>query len=107
MRRGHKGLLLTGWAVPRYKPIIECKVMDYARVKLLYLIDLLERLDYSTNEIDETVLVFREESIAGLNYHTLLLEKELGIEREEPTQRVKRVRKVKKEKRLQRGGLFG
>jgi hypothetical protein len=103
------------WGNPRYKPIADCKVKELARIKLLYLIDLLEQRGDSPDEMEQTVGFLREEAIGGLSYHTLLLEEELGIERvnriqnykgPREDQRVKRTKRAKK-KKPKRGGLFG
>ena len=108
MRPGLKGINLTGWAVPRYKIITRCRVEEHARKMLLYLLDLLEKTNLSPEAIEWRMYQLREDSIAGLNYHTEILEDGLGIEREEePTQRVKRVKKVREKKLPKRGGLFG
>lgn len=114
------------WGNPRHKPITDCKVKELARVKLLHLINLLEQRGDSPEAVERVVGFLREESLAALNYHILLLEEkleipkedrtqpipyhkagdELGYEKEEPTQRVKRTKRAKK-KIPQRGGLFG
>ncbi len=108
------------WKAPRHKPITTDRVAEHARKMMLHLIDLLEQRGDSPEKMEQAVGAFREESIGGLGYHTMLLEEKLEIPKEARTHpipyykseeetlgRVKRIRKVKKAKRPQRGGLFG
>lgn len=108
------------WGNPRHKPIADCKVKELARKLLLHLIDLLEQRGDSPEAMEQAVGFFREESIGGLNYHTMLLEEKLEIPKEERTHpigynipkkealvRVKRLKRVKKDKSSKRGELFG
>jgi len=109
MRPVLKGTDLTGWTVPRYKPIVRCRIEEMAREKILKLIAILEEQGLPTDEIEHRVFVYREESLAGLNYQRTLLEEEFGIEREEaPEPRVRRVKRTKrvKKKKKERGGFF-
>ena len=99
------------WRVPRYRPITDDRVKEYAREKMLALLDILEEQGLLPDEIEYRVLVYREESLAGLSWQRTLLEEEFGIEKEEEPEprvkRVKRTKRVQKEKRPQRGGFFG
>ena len=114
------------WGNPRHKPIHGDRVKEAARVKLLHLINLLEQRGDSPEEMERVVGLLREEALAGLNYHTMLLEEKLEIPKEDRAQpipyynpqeefpglltrvkRAKKVKKVKEKKRPKRGGLFG
>jgi hypothetical protein len=95
------------WTVPLYRPSRD-KVKEAARQLLIALTDLLKRTGVEGRELEKRIDTLRRESIGGLSYRILLLEEELGIEKEEKVVRIKKSRpkKEKKRSKITRGGFF-